>query len=113
MQYVTANEFRCVVVHAKIIDTHGTISSAILIANLPTLVPPYFWTSHLAEGSIEFWCKFGGVCGGELDRTELDDAEEPEGVELSDSGIAALMQRAHARVICPDVSRAACYFTSR
>lgn len=46
-------------------ETYETISCAILTANFPTLVPPYFWTSHFAEGSIVFWCRFGGVRGGE------------------------------------------------
>lgn len=53
--------------------THATISSAILTANLPTLVPPYFCTSHLAEGSIVFWCRFGGVAGPEDDSSEGDE----------------------------------------
>lgn len=53
--------------------THATISSAILTANFPTLVPPYFCTSHCAEGSIVFWCKFGGVRRPEEDG---DDEEE-------------------------------------
>lgn len=35
--------------------THEKMSSAILTANFPTLVPPYFCTSHLADGSMEFW----------------------------------------------------------
>lgn len=46
------------------------MSSAILTANLPTLVPPNFCTSHFAAGSIEFWCKFGGVGGGVVDEVE-------------------------------------------
>jgi hypothetical protein len=33
---------------------HGTISLAIFRANLPTLVPPYFWTSQGVMGSILF-----------------------------------------------------------
>lgn len=40
------------------------ISRAILTANLPMLVPPNFWTSQRASGSIVFWCRFGGVWGG-------------------------------------------------
>jgi hypothetical protein len=29
------------------------------MGNLPTLVPPNFWTSHLAEGSAPFGCREG------------------------------------------------------
>ena len=37
------------------------------------LVPPNFSTSHLVDGSMIFWCKFGGVRGeGEVEDT-LDD----------------------------------------
>jgi len=39
----------------SITKTHDTISRAILTANLPTLVPPYFWTNHFASGSVVFW----------------------------------------------------------
>jgi len=44
-------------------------------ANLPTLVPPYFCTHHLASGSIVFWCKFGGVASGGVSM-EGDEREE-------------------------------------
>jgi hypothetical protein len=49
--------------------TYGTISSAILTANFPILVPPYFCTSHVASGSTLF-CRFEGVVGGEYDNEE-------------------------------------------
>lgn len=52
--------------------TYGTMSSAILVANLPTLVPPYFWTTHVADGSMVFWWRLGGVRGGELELAVLD-----------------------------------------
>ena len=58
--------------------SHETMSSAILTANLPTLVPPYFCTSHLADGSIVFWWRLGGVRGGG------DSAEEEELLDRSD-----------------------------
>lgn len=50
--------------------TYGMISSHILEANLPTLVPPYFWTSQGVDGSTGFWWRIrcipdGGVIGGE------------------------------------------------
>ena len=45
-------------------DTDEMISRAILTANLPILVPPNFWTSQRASGSIVFWCRLGGVLGG-------------------------------------------------
>ena len=51
---------------------YGTISSAIFTANLPMLVPPYFCTIHFTEGSIVFWCKFGGVGGPGLELAELE-----------------------------------------
>jgi hypothetical protein len=47
-------------------------------ANLPTLVPPNFCTSHLELGSILFWCKFGGVRGGDDDKDDADDEGELE-----------------------------------
>jgi hypothetical protein len=53
------------------------MSSAIFTANLPMLVPPNFWTSHLADGSIVFWCMFGGVLGREENEEDLED----EGVD--------------------------------
>lgn len=53
------------------------MSFAIFSANFPTLVPPNFCTSHLAAGSIEFWCRFGGVVGVEND-------ESPETEPLED-----------------------------
>lgn len=63
------------------------ISSAILAANFPTLVPPYFWTSHFAAGSTVFWCMLGGVLGtAGTDREEERDegAEREVGVEARD-----------------------------
>ena len=59
--------------------SYETISSAILTANFPTLVPPYFCTSHLADGSMEFWWRLGGVRGG-----GGDSAEEEELLDRSD-----------------------------
>lgn len=56
------------------------MSSAILTGYFPTLVPPNFCTSHLADGSIVFWCRLGGVRGGEEDKDDEDDG----GVDLSD-----------------------------
>ena len=67
-------------------DAHETMSFAILTANLPTLVPPNFCTSHFVSGSMLFWCKFGGVRTPEDEESE-DEREEvgdPEGVEISD-----------------------------
>jgi hypothetical protein len=64
--------------------TNDTMSSAILTANFPTLVPPYFCTSHLADGSMVFWCKFGGVRGGgvpEEDEEELGGSDMLYGQE--------------------------------
>jgi hypothetical protein len=58
--------------------------SAIREANLPTLVPPYFCTSHLASGSIVFWCMFGGVLGKGGVSTEA--SEEDEAVETGVEG---------------------------
>ena len=61
--------------------------SAICEANFPTPVPPYFCTSHLASGTIVFWCKFGGVLGGGDESTEDSegvDAAEEVGVDGSD-----------------------------
>ena len=67
------------------ITTYETISSAILTPNFPTLVPPYFCTSHLASGSIVFWCRFGGVLGGEGDNDEdLEDNGDSDGVDISE-----------------------------
>ena len=57
------------------------MSSAILMPNFPTLVPPYFCTSHLASGLIVFWCKFGGVIGGEDDNEE-DLEDRDDGVDI-------------------------------
>jgi len=53
------------------------MSSAIFVANFPTLVPPNFCTSHLASGSIVFWCMFGGVVG-RLEEAIDDEREEDE-----------------------------------
>jgi hypothetical protein len=63
---------------------YGIMSSAIREANFPTLVPPYLCTSHLASGSIVFWCRFGGVLGNGGDSTE--DSEADEGVERGVDG---------------------------
>jgi hypothetical protein len=41
--------------------TDVTMSRAILGANLPTLVPPYFCTSHGTPESELLWCSVGGV----------------------------------------------------
>lgn len=70
---------------------HGTIFSAICEANFPTLVPPYFCTSHLALGSIVFWCMFGGVRGGGGDSMEGSEWAEAEevGVDGSDMEFGA------------------------
>lgn len=69
-------------------NAHETISSAILTANLPTLVPPNFCTNHLAPGSMLFWCKFGGVWGGEdlgVDNDEEDGEETGvDSVDMAD-----------------------------
>ena len=65
------------------------MSSAILRPNFPTLVPPYFCTSHLASGSMVFWCKFGGVLGGEGDNE--DDLEDSgDGVDILEDGVLKL-----------------------
>lgn len=57
-----------------VVGTYGTISSLILLANFPTLVPPYFCTIQVADGSLEFWCQFGGVAGeGVSGSEEVDD----------------------------------------
>ncbi len=63
------------------------MSSAILVANFPTLVPPNFWTSHLAAGSMVFWCMFGGVPGApaeETDDAREEDADAEDGVDAAD-----------------------------
>jgi len=62
------------------------MSSAILTPNFPTHVPPYFWTSHLASGSIVFWCRFGGVLGGEADN-EDDLEDNGDGVDIMEEGV--------------------------
>jgi len=51
------------------------------MANFPILVPPNFCTSHLASGLILFWCKFGGVLGGEDDNEE-DLEDSGDGVDI-------------------------------
>ena len=69
------------------------ISLAIRCANLPTLVPPYFCTTHLVDGSTGFWWRFGGVLGGERDANESA-AEDlvGEGVVVrEDEGDEAMM----------------------
>jgi hypothetical protein len=63
--------------------------SAICEANFPTLVPPYFCTSHRASGSIVFWCKLGGVPGGGRVSTEDSDGEEAEGEGVDGSDMAS------------------------
>jgi hypothetical protein len=60
------------------------MSSAIFTENFPMLVPPNFCTSHLADGSMVFWCRFGGVYGG-----EDDNDEDPEDGGVSSSDIAS------------------------
>jgi len=47
------------------------------------LVPPNFWTSHLADGSIVVWCTvFGGVLGREEENEEdlEDEGVDEEGI---------------------------------
>lgn len=63
------------------LGTYKTMSSAIFAANFPTLVPPNFWTIHLASGSIAFWYMFGGVDGGREDKEE---DREQEGDDWDD-----------------------------
>lgn len=58
------------------INTYANASSAILTANLPTVVPPNFCTIQGASGSELFWCILDGVIGlgdarGERDLFEL------------------------------------------
>ena len=53
------------------------MSRAISTANLPTLVPPNFWTSQRASGSVAFWCRFGGV-GDNGERRFIVEREEWE-----------------------------------
>jgi hypothetical protein len=64
------------------------MSLAILTANLPTLVPPNFCTSHLEDGSMLFWCKLGGVRGGDEDREEEreDELEDDPDILKGSSG---------------------------
>lgn len=57
------------------------MSLAMLTANLPTLVPPNFCTSHRDDGSMLFWCRLGGVRGGD---EELEEDEEDEREELDE-----------------------------
>jgi hypothetical protein len=64
--------------------------SVICEANFPTLVPPYFCTSHLASGSIVFWCKFGGVLGNGGVSTE--DSEADGDVEMGVDGSDMMCQ---------------------
>ena len=71
------------------------ITSAIFDANFPTLVPPYFWTSHLAAGSIVFWCMLGGVRGAleediDEDRDEVEDGVDAADMSGADGGGAML-----------------------
>lgn len=72
---------------AAVAATHGKMSSAILAANLPTLVPPYFCTSQVAAGSMLFWWRLGGVGGVGSELDEVDDDGE-DGV-ASESDISA------------------------
>lgn len=65
------------------------MSSAILTANLPTLVPPNFWTSQRADGSMVFWWRFGGVRGREPESVEDGEA----GTGSSDIGDDQPLQR--------------------
>lgn len=58
------------------------ISSLIRVANFPTLVPPYFCTIQVADGSFEFWCKLGGVIGDE--DSEEEEALDSGGEDASD-----------------------------
>lgn len=51
------------------------MSLAILTANFPTLVPPNFCTIHLAEGSMVFWWRFGGVRGGGVSKEEEEESD--------------------------------------
>ena len=61
--------------------------AAMVAANLPTLVPPYFCTSQRAAGSIEFWCRFGGVRGGGVPGADDEpDGEGDEGDEEDGDG---------------------------
>lgn len=64
------------------------MSSAMPTANFPTLVPPNFCTSHLASGSILFWCRFGGVLGRD-DVIERDENEVD--LEYSGDGVADIL----------------------
>lgn len=62
--------------------------SAILAANFPTLVPPYFCTSHRAAGSIEFWCRPGGVAS-----VAEADAEEDAPLDVVGEGVRESKRR--------------------
>lgn len=77
-------------------QAYGTMFSAICKANLPTLVPPYFCTSHLASGSIVFWCKFGGVLGG--GGVSMEDSEGVEEEEVGVDG-SDMMRRVVEKII--------------
>lgn len=69
--------------------TYGTISSLILVANLPMLVPPYFCTIHVADGSFRFWWKLGGVAGDGVSGGD----EEPDRGDRDPSDIARKERR--------------------
>jgi len=56
------------------------MSSAIFVANFPTLVPPNFWTIQLASESIAFWYMFC-VGGGKED---IEEDREQEGDDWDD-----------------------------
>src|ERR1700712_5458413 len=77
--------------------THGTISSLIFAANLPTLVPPYFCTIQVADGSLLFWCQFGGVAG---DGVSGNEEVEEEGIRGEAKGEASdiLLQKSQGEV---------------
>ena len=64
------------------------MSSAILTPNFPTHVPPYFCTSHLASGSMVFWCRFGGVLGGGGDNEDdLEDNGDGVDIQVMEKGV--------------------------
>ena len=77
--------------------TYPTISSAIFTVNLPTLVPPNFWISQGADGSILFWCKLGGVLGGDIDPKDdvVVEGGDADGVEKSDIANRAETRTGH------------------
>ena len=60
------------------------MSSAILVANFPTLVPPYFCTNHFAAGSMVFWCILGGVSGACPEDNDEEREDTGDGVDAAD-----------------------------